>query len=114
MFCVGFRCLSKKQRTICLLKRDKQCCVQFIKPVRNRECIYTFPKKGHFDDVPEELMNMFGSGELVTILALDKHDKLANVDKQKLVTALTDEGYYLHASKRRRLVGGTPKVAGTL
>ena len=63
---------------------------------RKKQGMYLYvPKKGHFDDVPEELMNMFGSGELVTILALDKHDKLANVDKQKLVTALTDEGYYL-------------------
>lgn len=42
--------------------------------------LYVF-KKGYFDDVFEEFMNMFGFGELVIILVLDKYDKFVNVDK---------------------------------
>lgn len=53
------------------------------------------PKKDSFEDVPEPLMQMFGRPELVTILALDKHERLGMVDKQKLIDELSDKGFYL-------------------
>jgi len=53
------------------------------------------PKKDNFEDVPEPLIQMFGRPELVTILALDKHERLGMVDKQKLIDELSDKGFYL-------------------
>lgn len=53
------------------------------------------PKKDSFEDVPEPLMQMFGRPELVTILALDKHERLGMVDKQKLIDELSEKGFYL-------------------
>ena len=53
------------------------------------------PKKDNFEDVPEPLMQMFGRPVLVTILALDKHERLGMVDKQKLIDELSDKGFYL-------------------
>jgi uncharacterized protein YcgL (UPF0745 family) len=67
-----------------------------IYKTRKKQGMYLYvPKKDHFDDVPDVLKEMFGKPELVTILALDKHKALANVDKQKLIDALTNEGFYL-------------------
>jgi len=53
------------------------------------------PKKDNFEDVPEPLMQMFGRPELVTILALDKHERLGMVDKQNLIDELSEKGFYL-------------------
>ena len=53
------------------------------------------PNKDKFDDVPEVLKDMFGKPELVTVLSLDKHEKLAGVDKQKLIAELEEKGFYL-------------------
>lgn len=63
---------------------------------RKKDSMYLYvPKKGHFDDVPDVLMDMFGKPELVTLVALDKHEKLAGVEKQNLVDAFNDKGFYL-------------------
>lgn len=53
------------------------------------------PKKGHFEDVPEALMSRFGVPELVTIIALEKRERLGGVDKEKLIDALNEQGFYL-------------------
>lgn len=53
------------------------------------------PKKGHFEDVPEALMSRFGVPELVTIIALEKRERLGGVDKEKLIGALNEQGFYL-------------------
>ena len=53
------------------------------------------PKKDNFEDVPEPLMQMFGRPELVTILALDKHERPGMVDKQNLIDELSEKGFYL-------------------
>ncbi|GFD89756.1 YcgL domain-containing protein [Alteromonas sp. McT4-15] len=63
---------------------------------RRKEGMYLYvPKKGDFSDVPEPLMARFGSPELVTILALEKRERLGLVDKQKLIDELNDKGFYL-------------------
>lgn len=67
-----------------------------IYKTRKKQGMYLYvPNKDNFDDVPDVLKEMFGKPELVTILALDKHPKVAGVDKQKLVAALNEEGFYL-------------------
>ena len=63
---------------------------------RKKEGMYLYvPKKDHFEDVPEALMETFGRPELVTIIALEKREKLGMVDKQKLIDELTEKGFYL-------------------
>jgi len=63
---------------------------------RKKEGMYLYlPKKDNFADVPEPLMEMFGRPELVTILALDKRERLGLVDKQKLIDELSEKGFYL-------------------
>jgi uncharacterized protein YcgL (UPF0745 family) len=51
-------------------------------------------RKDDFSDVPEALMSQFVKPELVTIISLDKRDKMG-VDKEKLVNALKEQGFYL-------------------
>ena len=53
------------------------------------------PKKGNFEDVPEALMSRFGVPELVTIISLEKRERLGGVDKEKLIDALNEQGFYL-------------------
>lgn len=53
------------------------------------------PQKGNFEQVPKALMEQFGKPELVMLLPLNKRESLARVDKQKLIEALSDKGYYL-------------------
>ncbi|WP_412727620.1 YcgL domain-containing protein [Alteromonas sp. D210916BOD_24] len=63
---------------------------------RKKSGMYLYvPKKGHFEDVPEPLMAKFGTPELVTLIMLDKRDRLAGVDKQKLEKELNEKGFYL-------------------
>lgn len=57
---------------------------------------YLFVKKRDvFDDVPEPLMEMFGSKTLVMIVPLSKRDHLGIADIDKVKSALVEKGYYL-------------------
>tara|TARA_R110000796_G_scaffold102360_11_gene211352 strand:+ start:4539 stop:4817 length:279 start_codon:yes stop_codon:yes gene_type:complete len=57
---------------------------------------YLFVKKRDvFDDVPEPLMEMFGSKTLVMIVPLSKRDHLGIADIDKVKVALVEQGYYL-------------------
>lgn len=51
--------------------------------------------KDQFDDVPEALLSTFGRLELVMVINLANRQKLANVNIEKVRSALTDQGYYL-------------------
>lgn len=67
-----------------------------IYKTRKKSGMYLYvPEKGNFADVPAPLLEQFGTPELVTMLALDKREKLAVVDKQKLIAALKSDGFYL-------------------
>lgn len=67
--------------------------------------IYKSPKKAltylfvksrdDFSDVPEALMQTFGTPSLVTIVNLANKDKLAMADIEKVKENLTDVGFYL-------------------
>ncbi|MGI2177144.1 YcgL domain-containing protein [Shewanella frigidimarina] len=57
---------------------------------------YLFVKKRDvFDDVPEPLLEMFGSKILVMIVPLSKRDHLGIADIDKVKVALVEQGYYL-------------------
>ncbi|MEW9799128.1 YcgL domain-containing protein [Alteromonas sp. CYL-A6] len=63
---------------------------------RKKQGMYLYIKeKDKFDDVPDALMASFGTPELVMLLALNKREKLAGVDKDKLVASLNEKGFYL-------------------
>lgn len=74
------------------------------------------PNKDDFSDVPEVLMQQFGQPELVMLVAADKRQRLAGIDKQSLITALNDKGYYLQMppkeedllASHRRALGLSP------
>ena len=52
-------------------------------------------KRDDFSDVPEGLMQTFGTPQLVTIVNLATKDKLAMADLNKVKTALNETGFYL-------------------
>ncbi|GGF53390.1 YcgL domain-containing protein [Alteromonas lipolytica] len=53
------------------------------------------PKKDDFSAVPEALMSRFGRPQLVMMLPVQKREVLGAVDKQKLIEAMDDPGFYL-------------------
>ena len=52
-------------------------------------------KRDDFSKVPETLMQMFGTPQLVTMVNLAKRDKLALADIEKVTSELTNNGFYL-------------------
>ncbi|GGI73187.1 YcgL domain-containing protein [Shewanella hanedai] len=52
-------------------------------------------KRNEFERVPEALLEMFGSPELVMMLPLMKRDHLGFADIEKVKTELAAKGYYL-------------------
>lgn len=57
---------------------------------------YLFIKqRDDFSDVPEPLLERFGTPVLVTIINLDTKDKLAMSDINKVRAALKEKGFYL-------------------
>ncbi len=60
-----------------------------------KEGMYLYvPKKDDFSAVPEALMNHFGHPQLVMMLPVHKR-KALGVDKQKLLEAMDEPGFYL-------------------
>ena len=53
------------------------------------------PKRDHFDDVPEPLMDSFGSPEFVMLINLATKKRLALADIDKVKAELSDAGFYL-------------------
>ncbi len=61
-----------------------------------KEGMYLYvPNKGDFSAVPEPLMAQFGQPQLVMLLPIAKRKVLGGVDKQKLLDAMDDPGFYL-------------------
>jgi uncharacterized protein YcgL (UPF0745 family) len=52
-------------------------------------------KRDEFSDVPVELMKMFGTPNLVTLINLATKDKLAMADLEKVKASLVEQGFYL-------------------
>lgn len=53
------------------------------------------PKKDDFEAVPEALMRQFGEPEFSLVVQLDKRERLAQVDIEKVRQAMSDPGFYL-------------------
>ena len=61
-----------------------------------KEGMYLYvPKKDDFSAVPEALMSRFGHPQLVMMLPVQKREVLGGVDKQKLLEAMDEPGFYL-------------------
>ncbi|MCH8537114.1 MAG: YcgL domain-containing protein [Alkalimonas sp.] len=61
-----------------------------------KEQTYLFMKqRDDFSAVPENLLQTFGTPELVTILDLNRRTSLAQSDLTKVRAALDEQGYYL-------------------
>jgi len=52
-------------------------------------------KRDEFSSVPVELMRMFGTPNLVTLINLATKDKLAIADLEKVKVSLVKQGFYL-------------------
>ncbi len=52
-------------------------------------------KRDDFSQVPEALMAMFGTPQLVTLVNLAAKDKLAFADINKVKESLVEQGFYL-------------------
>ncbi|MEG3767294.1 YcgL domain-containing protein [Alteromonas sp. 14N.309.X.WAT.G.H12] len=63
---------------------------------RKKAGMYLYvPGKEAFDEVPEVLMSQFGKPQLVMLVALDKHDTLAGIEKDVVKNSLIEKGFYL-------------------
>jgi len=69
-------------------------CVIYRSPNREQTYLYV-GKKDDFSRVPEALLRGFGKPQLAMVLTLDKRDRLANADINKVKQALSEQGYYL-------------------
>ncbi|MCV2885100.1 YcgL domain-containing protein [Aestuariibacter sp. AA17] len=65
------------------------------KSSRKDETYLYLAKKDDFSSVPEPLLATFGKPIFVMLLPLMKVDKLAQVDKQKLIDEVQEKGFYL-------------------
>lgn len=52
-------------------------------------------KKDDFSELPSELMQLFGTPQLVTVLNLNQHEKLARMNVSDLRQAFEEKGFYL-------------------
>lgn len=69
-------------------------CVIYKSP--KKAFTYLFVKsRDDFSEVPEALMQTFGTPTLVTVVNLATKEKLAMADLEKVKTNLVDKGFYL-------------------
>ena len=52
-------------------------------------------QEGDFERIPESLLKMLGSLELVMTVDLEQRDKLAQADPQQVKASLIEQGYFL-------------------
>ena len=52
-------------------------------------------KRDDFDSVPDALRQMFGTPIFVMMLPLEKTKQLANADRTKVLSDLSNQGFYL-------------------
>ncbi|ABM00135.1 YcgL domain-containing protein [Shewanella amazonensis] len=65
------------------------------KSSRKQETYLFVPKRDDFSQVPEPLLQMFGTPLLVMLLPLDRKEKLGIADIDKVRSELAQKGYYL-------------------
>lgn len=69
-------------------------CAIYRSPNRDQTYLY-IEKKDDFSRVPEELLKQFGAPQFAMMVSLDKREKLANADIQRVRADLAAAGYYL-------------------
>lgn len=69
------------------------CCV--YRSAKKAETYLYIDKSGGLEKVPEALLQLFGEPRPVMTMLLTEERKLARVDTQKVLAALTEQGYYL-------------------
>ena len=65
------------------------------KSARRADTYLFIKKRDVFDDVPEQLMEMFGTPLLIMIVPLSKREHLGIADIVKVKAAVEEQGYYL-------------------
>ena len=65
------------------------------KSARKAQTYLFVNKRDDFSAVPEALMKMFGTPNLVTLINLATKEKLAMADLEKVKENLNEQGYYL-------------------
>lgn len=69
-------------------------CAVYKSPKKESTFLY-IKQRDNFSDVPDALLDMFGSPVLVTIVNLSSRDKLAIADIETVKAELNDKGFYL-------------------
>ncbi len=73
---------------------DKTICDIYRSPKKEGLYLYV-PKAKGLSDVPEPLLTMFGKPELAFTLVLTPEKKLAKEDITKVLSGLSEKGYFL-------------------
>lgn len=61
-----------------------------------KELTYLYVKdKGNFKDVPASLLEVFGPPQFLMVIQLDKREKLAGANIEKVKDSLKTQGYFL-------------------
>lgn len=69
-------------------------CAVYRSPKKDQTYLF-INKRDDFSQVPEALLQTFGTPSLVTVINLAKQDKLALADIDKVKAALSEQGFYL-------------------
>jgi len=62
--------------------------------------LYVEKSKG-LDEVPEQLLNLFGNATAVMVMILEEGKKLARADVDKVMQSIKSQGYYLQLPPKK-------------
>jgi uncharacterized protein len=65
------------------------------KSIRKSQTYLFIAKRDDFSPVPEQLLAQFGPPQLVSLLNINLQTKFALAEAQKVISAITNNGYYL-------------------
>ncbi len=65
------------------------------KSIRKSQTYLFIAKRDDFSPVPDALLTQFGPPQLVSLLNIKEGTKLALADADKVLAAITKDGYYL-------------------
>lgn len=69
--------------------------VAVYKSTKKADTYLYLPKRDDFSHIPKALLDTFGKAVFVMLLPLQKRNKLAQVDINKLKSELEEKGFYL-------------------
>lgn len=72
------------------------------KSPRKADTYLYIEKRDDFSTVPEALLKQFGQPKFVTIVALTKHEKIANIDKDSFIEKVRRDGFYLQLPPKEK------------